>query len=217
MAQSASRSRSPRTATVATFSSQRIPAGRGPGAGFSASTAALGSLRNPLRVDVSLMVEPPPLQKLAQPPQQSLVLRAGLLLLLGPRLRRPDLDALALPRPGDFLDQARVLAQTGRDEDAPQPIHRALLRRRNERAREQPGAIVEHGERGDLGDDAPPRRRREGEEAVVDQVGGDAEPIGALGGELLAELGGEAGAPLGVDRVLEDAGKHPRSLWWPGD
>src|ERR1700682_2421337 len=61
MAQSASRSRSPRTETVATLSCQRTPAGRGPGAGLSASTAVPGSrCVRPLREDLSAIGNDPP-------------------------------------------------------------------------------------------------------------------------------------------------------------
>src|SRR5215470_16408970 len=133
MAQSASRSSSPRTATVATLSSQRIPDARGPDGGLRASTAAFGSLRVlPFRVALSVIVVVlmPSSEKLAQPLRQVLlrVLRPRCLLDLRPSRRRPDLDPLHRACPGDFLDQPDVLAETGRDEDPAQLVHRALLR-----------------------------------------------------------------------------------------
>ena len=54
-------------------------------------------------------------------------------------------------------------------------------------------------------------------QAVVEDVGSDEEHRGARRGEQHAKLRGEAGAPLGVDRMLEDAGEHLRSLWWRCD
>src|SRR4051794_39186096 len=116
MAQRASRSRSPRTETVATFSSQRA---RGTGGGLRARTA-LGSLRRVRTVLSAILDAPRGLQKLAQTARQVLLrLRgAGGLLHFGPLRRRPDLDALDGARPGDFLAQSGVLAQSGRDEDA---------------------------------------------------------------------------------------------------
>src|SRR5262249_39043602 len=142
MAQSASRSSSPRTATVATLSSQRIPDARGPGAGLRDSTAAFGSPRvAPFREAFSVIVVLTPWsQKLAQPLGQVLLrlLRPRRFLDLRPSLRRPDLDPLHRPRPGDFLDEPHVLAETGRDEDPAELVHRALLRGRDERAREEP-------------------------------------------------------------------------------
>src|SRR5437764_5570144 len=108
MAQSASRSTSPRTATVATLSSQRAGR-RGVAVGcFSASTA-------PFREDLSAIVNLS-LEKLAQPPRQVVrrLLRARGLLHFRPSLRGPDLDPLHGARPGDFLDQPDVLAQAGR-------------------------------------------------------------------------------------------------------
>src|SRR3954469_21231558 len=121
MAQSASRSRSPCTETVASVSSQG-PLGRaGAPAGLSARTVARLSLREACREDRSAIGAPRcRLQKLAQPPRQFLppLLRPRRLLDLRPSLRRPDLDPLHRPRPGDFLDQTDVLAQSGRDEDA---------------------------------------------------------------------------------------------------
>src|SRR5262249_36620820 len=209
MAQSASRSSSPRTATVATLSSQRTPDARGPCAGLRASTAAFGSpWVLPFRVALSVMVFVlvPSSEKLAQPLRQVLlrVLRPRRLLDLCPPLRRPDLDPLHRPRPGDFLDEPHVLAETGRDEDPAQLVHRALLRGSDERAGERPDAPTEDRAGRDLLGEPLPRRRRERDQAGIDQVRRDEELVRALRGEKLAKARGEAGAPLGVDRMLED-------------
>src|SRR5882724_7310249 len=221
MAQIASRSRSPRTATVARLSSQRTPGARGPGAGLSARTAALWSPRErPFREALSaIVVAPRSLQKLAQPAGQVLrrFLRARRLLDLRPSLWRPDLDPLHRPRPGDFLDQPDVFAETGRDEDPAQLVDGALLRGRDEGAREEADVPIEDGSGGDLLREPLPGGGSERDQAGIDQVRRDEELVRALRGEQLAKSGREAGAPLGVDRVLEDARKHRRSpVWcWP--
>src|SRR4051812_8458367 len=222
IAQSASRSSSPRTATVATLSSQRTPGARGPGAGRSASTAALGSPRDPpFRPEalsaIVVVLAVVKSKKLAQPPGQVLgrLLRPRRLLHVGPSLRRPDLDPLHRPRPGDFLDQAHVLAQTGRNEDPAELVHRALLRGSDERAREQPDVPVEDRPRRDLLRQPLPGRWSEGDQAGIEEVRRDEELVRLLGREQLAKARGEAGAALGVDRMLEDAREHrPRSPRW---
>src|SRR6267142_985973 len=220
MAQSASRSSSPRTATVATLSSQRTPPARGPGAGLRASTAAFGSPRVlPFRVALSVIVVAlmPSSQQLAQPLRQVLrrVLRPRRLLDLRPSLGRPDLDPLHRPRPGDFLDQTDLLAETGRDEDPAELVHEALLRGSDERAGEQPDVPIEDRAGRDLLREPLPGRRSERDQAGIDQVRRDEELVCALRGEQLAKARGEAGAPLGIDRMLEDAGEHrPRSPRW---
>src|SRR2546430_2641584 len=141
------------------------------------------------------------------------LLRARRLLDLGPSLRRPDLDPLHRARPGDFLDQADVIAQTGRDEDPAQLVDRAFLGGRDEGAREQADVAIEHRFRGDLLRQLLPGRGSESDETGIDQVRRDDELVRALGSEQLAKAPGEAGTPLGVDGVLEDAGKHrARSL-----
>src|SRR5882672_4794622 len=159
------------------------------------------------------------LQKLAQPAGQVLrrFLRARRLLDLRPSLWRPDLDPLHRPRPGDFLDQPDVFAETGRDEDPAQLVDGALLRGRDEGAREEADVPIEDGPGGDLLREPLPGGGSERDQAGIDQVRRDEELVRALGGEQLAKSGREAGAPLGVDRVLEDARKHRRSpVWcWP--
>src|SRR5207248_7635873 len=139
MAQTPSRSSSPRTETVACASCQRTPCGRGPGAGASAITAS-GMRRD---LDVFSLISVLSSQELVQPRgEQRLGLgRAGRLLRLGPAQRRPDLDAVDGAGPGRFLDETRVLAQTGRNEDPAQPVNRALLRGSDEGANQ----LANHG------------------------------------------------------------------------
>src|SRR5260370_13193852 len=147
MAQSAPRWRSRRTGTVATLSCQRTPAGRGPGAGLSASTAVPGSrCQRPFREDLSAIGMTSALEKLAETTSQLVLVlgRPRRLGHLGPLGRRPDLDALHGAGPGDFFAQPGDFAQTGRNEDAAQLVDGALLRRRDERARQVADVPVEH-------------------------------------------------------------------------
>src|SRR5258708_19469501 len=92
------------------------------------------------------------LEKLAETTSQLVLVlgRARRLRPLGPLGRRPDLDALHGAGPGDFLAQPGHFAQTGRNEDAAQLVAGALLRRRDERARQLADVPVEHRSLRDL-------------------------------------------------------------------
>src|SRR6267143_1269420 len=151
MAHWASRSSSPRTATVAWESSHLPPAGRGPGAGCSASTAAPSALRGRagslcatprMRVRSLIVVL---LEKLVQPRRELRLdfRRTRGFLGLEPPLGGPDLDALHRARPGHFVGQAGVVAQRRWDEDAAHLVDRALLRGRDEAAHQEPHRRIE--------------------------------------------------------------------------
>ena len=140
--------------------------------------------------------------------RRELRLRVGCargLLRLEPARRRPDLDALHRPRPGDFVGETGVFAERRRDEDSSDLVDRTFLRGRDEAAHQKPHRGIELRERGDLLGERRPLRRRVRLQAGVEEIGGHEKLVRALRREHLAKARREAGPPLRVDLVLVDA------------
>src|SRR5665648_39503 len=134
----------------------------------------------------------------------------GLAVVGGPGPRVPELDAIAVPDDRNVTVELRVLAKTRRDADSARRVEFVLTSAGCEEPPHRAELLVEVAALGKLVQELRVVFRRVDVQALLEALCHD-----KTAGHTAPELGGQRETPLGVQRVLVLAEKHPSPFLAP--